>query len=64
LIVGPKTEQKNDRGMRYHAKERMDATGQSAWVFESLNIPVQPTSMILIRMVVAKIEDPSKVEPT
>ena len=38
--------------MRYHAKQRMESTGLSKWVFEPMNIPIQPMSLILVHITV------------
>ena len=62
LVVGPKTERPDDFGMRYHAKDRTSATGAKEWRFESVEASIQATSMILIRITVAKILKPEQVE--
>jgi hypothetical protein len=62
LIVGPKTERPDDLGMRYHAKEGINATGAKLWRFESVETTIQPTSMLLIRVTVAKILEPEKLD--
>jgi hypothetical protein len=49
-------------GIRYHAKDRTDATGVTAWTFESVEISIQPTSMILVRITVAKVLETKKLE--
>lgn len=64
LVVGPKTEQPDDRGMRYHAKEEVKAGGDMVWNFEGAEILVSPTRMILIRIAVAKILDLQTLDTT
>jgi hypothetical protein len=48
--------------MRYDAKERIRATKAFIWKFESMEPPIQPTSMILIRITVAKVLKSKKIE--
>lgn len=62
FIVGPKTESHGSRGHRFHAKETLSFVGspptaQSIWQYEELDIPLVPTSMLLVRVVVAKVKD-------
>lgn len=49
-------EVENGKGMRYHAKERMVASGRSEWVFEEKEVSLLATSMLLVRIVIGKIE--------
>lgn len=44
-------------GVRYHAKERLVAAGVSQWFYEEREIPLYPTSMLLVRVIIAKILD-------
>jgi hypothetical protein len=55
LIVGAKDEGKNDTGKRYHAKERLVGPGRSQWEFEERDVSIAPTSMLLVRVLVAKV---------
>lgn len=62
MIVGPKVETKESRGKRYHAKERFKQGEEgSEWYFEEVDIPVAPANMILVRILVAKTEDESRL---
>lgn len=56
LLMGPKSDRKDDEGVRYHARERVRPEGGSEWVFEELTISMMPTQMILVRIMLAKIE--------
>ena len=44
-------------GVRYHAKERPKLGGGSEWYFEERECPVIPTSMLLVRIMIGKVED-------
>ncbi|PVH73063.1 hypothetical protein DL98DRAFT_59174 [Cadophora sp. DSE1049] len=57
LVIGPKIEGETEQGMRYHAKEVMTGPGQSTWVFEEKSISLLATSMLLVRVMVAKVEN-------
>ncbi|GES66234.1 hypothetical protein ASPCAL11780 [Aspergillus terreus] len=57
LIVGPKAETEGSMGYRYHAKERPNLRQGSEWFFEERNIPLIPTSMLLVRIMVGKVAD-------
>ncbi|KAH8742342.1 hypothetical protein F5883DRAFT_513450 [Diaporthe sp. PMI_573] len=66
LIVGPKTESEGSQGHRFHAKERLGFVGsppvaQSVWQYEELDIPMVPTSMLLVRIVVGKVKSMSRL---
>lgn len=62
MIVGPKTERSDDCRMRYHAKDRTNATGVKVRRFESAETSIQATNMILIRITVTKILELEKLE--
>lgn len=47
--------------MRYHAKERPKQTGGTEWVFEERECPLAPTSMLLVRIMIGKVENKSKL---
>lgn len=48
-------------GVRYHAKERPKLGGGSEWFFEEWECPLAPTSMLLVRVVIGKIEDRNRL---
>lgn len=56
LPVGLKTEFEGGQGMRYHAKERMKEGGGSEWVFEERIMPLAPTNMLLVRVMIGRIK--------
>ncbi|KAH9209878.1 hypothetical protein DL95DRAFT_476114, partial [Leptodontidium sp. 2 PMI_412] len=62
LVVGPKTERPDDQGKRYHAREKIGATGTSEWMYEERDISMVPSNMQLVRVLVAKIEDVGRFE--
>jgi hypothetical protein len=47
--------------VRYHAKERPKLGGGSEWFFEERECPLAPTSMLLVRIVIGKVMDGSRV---
>ncbi|KAK6825583.1 hypothetical protein PG987_013077 [Apiospora arundinis] len=66
LIVGPKRESNTSRGHRFHAKEKMSFVGsppkaQSVWKYEVLEVPMAPTSMQLVRILVGKVKNMSRL---
>jgi hypothetical protein len=64
LLVGPKHEDSNSKGKRFHVKETMttvDGRTQSRWVFEEREIGMNPTAMILVRVVVGKVSNAERV---
>ncbi|KAK6431492.1 hypothetical protein LTR95_012346 [Oleoguttula sp. CCFEE 5521] len=61
LLVGPKSDKKEDEGVRYHARERIKQYGGAEWVFEELSVSMMPTQMILVRLVIAKVENVEKL---
>lgn len=60
-MVGPKNETENGKGTRYHAKERLKPEGGSEWCFEERDCSLTPTNMLLVRIMVAKVEDDSEL---
>lgn len=60
LLVGPKDEVENDRGIRCHVKETM-VDGKSSWYFEERDVPVAPTAMLLVRVLIAKVGNREKL---
>ncbi|KAH9863394.1 hypothetical protein IAQ61_009671 [Plenodomus lingam] len=61
LLVGPKNEVANGKGMRYHAKERIVGSNASEWYFEEREIGLGQTLMVLIRVMIAKVEDRDRI---
>ena len=59
--MGPKFEPEYGTGVRYHAKERMEAGGGSQWFFEERECRLAPTNMLLIRIMVGKVADGSRL---
>ncbi|EQK97991.1 hypothetical protein OCS_06296 [Ophiocordyceps sinensis CO18] len=60
LILGPKFEDDEARGKRFHAKESLSfEQGQrrTVWAFEEREIGMAPTAMILVRILVAKVKN-------
>ena len=57
LLVGPKKEVEDGKGMRYHAKERPRQGGGSEWCYEEVETPLLPTKMLLTRVMVGKVLD-------
>ena len=63
LLVGPKDESDSSQGKRYHVRERFDpATGRNRWDYQGLEIPMQPTGQLLVRITIAKVEKPNRLE--
>ncbi|KFA53510.1 hypothetical protein S40293_06531 [Stachybotrys chartarum IBT 40293] len=67
FIVGPKTESANSYGRRFHAKETMTVEGtppvlKSRWVYENRETSMAPTSMLLTRIVIAKVKDKRRLQ--
>lgn len=56
LLVGPKNDRDDVQGVRYHAREQM-SQGGSTWIFEEKKVRMMPIEMILVRIVLAKIEN-------
>ena len=44
-------------GTRYHAKERLTQTGKTEWYYEEHDTSLTPTSMLLVRIMISKVED-------
>ncbi|KAJ4007793.1 hypothetical protein NW766_009598 [Fusarium irregulare] len=55
LLVGPKAEDDETRGKRFHAKERIYSGTQSVWEFSEQETGTSSTLMILVRIQVAKV---------
>ncbi|KAI3399149.1 hypothetical protein diail_7728 [Diaporthe ilicicola] len=64
LLVGPKYEDSNSKGKRFHVKETMtavDGRTKSRWVYEERDISMNPTAMILVRVVIGKVASAERV---
>lgn len=61
MIIGPKVEQFTDKGIRCHAKEKPKLGGGSEFYFEERDCELVPTSMLLVRITVAKITDKDRL---
>jgi len=48
-------------GARYHAKERPKLGGGTEWFFEDRECPLALTSMLLVRIIVRKVADGSRL---
>ena len=53
-MVGPKKDDKEQPGVRYHAIERIVPPDSTEWVFDQTDVV---TSRLLVRITIAKIED-------
>lgn len=47
--------------MRYHAKESITGPNGSAWVFDERPTSLAATSMLLVRVMIAKVEDKDRL---
>lgn len=56
MLLGPKVETPQGRGVLFHAKETMNQNG-SSWFFEEREISLAPSNMLLVRIVIGKVED-------
>ncbi|RMZ67682.1 hypothetical protein GMOD_00001642 [Pyrenophora seminiperda CCB06] len=58
----PKMEGKEDtsKGMRYHAKEVLGPEGYK-WAFEEKSCRLLPTAMLLVRVMIAKVENKNRL---
>ncbi|KAI9927113.1 hypothetical protein ASPWEDRAFT_298429 [Aspergillus wentii DTO 134E9] len=57
LIVGPKVETRDKRGVRYHVIEEPRFEGGSKWCFKEQSCALNATSMLLVRVMIGKVED-------
>ncbi|EQL02867.1 hypothetical protein G6O67_003290 [Ophiocordyceps sinensis] len=62
LVVGPKKESRNNIGSVFNAKERLTIAGdppalRSVWEYEERDAAAGTTSMLLVRVLVAKVRD-------
>jgi hypothetical protein len=61
LLVGPKVENNETSGKRFHVKERISGT-ESAWEFSEQETGTSSTLMVLVRVQVAKITNMKALE--
>lgn len=61
FLVGPKNERDESRGTRYHAKEALEPGRGSTWSYEEIDISLDATKMILVRILIAKVEDKTRL---
>ena len=59
--MGPKGDKNEGRGARYHARNHATAEADSVWAFEEVRTSLMPTQMILVRVLIAKIENTDKL---
>ncbi|KAI9452331.1 hypothetical protein HD554DRAFT_2179963 [Boletus coccyginus] len=60
LLTGPKVDNENVLGMRYHAREDI-FDGTPEWRFEGVQARVIGSSRLLVRVVIAKVQDKEKL---
>ncbi|RAL17364.1 uncharacterized protein BO97DRAFT_409809 [Aspergillus homomorphus CBS 101889] len=60
LMVGPKIETEGSQGVRFHAKETIQPEG-SQWRLEERPCGLLMTSMLLVRVMIAKIENRARL---
>lgn len=64
FIIGPKREGNGANGRRCHAKESVQIFAgipQNTWMYENREISLQPTSAILVRIVIGKVADRTRL---
>ncbi|KAL9103654.1 MAG: hypothetical protein Q9163_001313 [Psora crenata] len=62
LMTGPRKEDRGSRGLRYHAKDKSRASGQSVWEFEERGLTVgMATQMLLVRILVGKVDKSNRL---
>ncbi|KAJ9609302.1 hypothetical protein H2204_015561 [Knufia peltigerae] len=61
LMVGPKIEKPEKEGVRYHAKEKVGSDGVH-WEFEKRSVSLRPTSMLLVRVLIGKVDDSARLD--
>ncbi|KAG5790717.1 hypothetical protein H9Q69_010230 [Fusarium xylarioides] len=65
ILIGPKKEGAGAQGKRFHATESMtvvNGQAQPVWQFEERDIRMEPTNMILVRVIVGKVRKRDQVE--
>jgi len=61
LLVGPKFEHAASKGTRFHAKNSNPPTVPKTWVFEEAENTLGPNNAQLVRVVIGKIKDKSRL---
>lgn len=65
LIIGPKTESQDATGRRLHAKETLQRMPEgdirNVWSFEDRESTLEPTSAILVRIMIGKVVDVARL---
>lgn len=61
LMIGPKVEKPEKEGVRYHAKEKATSDGIH-WEFEKRPVSLRPTSMLLVRILIGKVDDSARLD--
>ncbi|KAF9693545.1 hypothetical protein EKO04_008470 [Ascochyta lentis] len=64
FIIGPKSEGGSANGRRCHAKEFLQivaGTPEKIWKYENIEISLQPTSAILVRIMIGKVADGARL---
>lgn len=62
MIIGPKIEAPGKLGVRFHAKEKPRVEGGSEWYYEERECQLAPTSMLLVRVLVGKVEQGDRLK--
>ncbi|KAG9253201.1 uncharacterized protein F5Z01DRAFT_637460 [Emericellopsis atlantica] len=67
LMLGPKIETENSKGARYHALEKIRFVGESddpvsTWEYDERESSLLATSMLLVRVIFAKVKDRDRSE--
>ncbi|KIW39650.1 hypothetical protein, variant [Exophiala oligosperma] len=60
-MVGPKVETREKKGVRYHAKEKV-TSDCVRWEFEKKSVSLRPTSMLLVRVLIGKVDDSARLD--
>lgn len=65
--MGPKIEDKESKGARFHAKEKLRLIGTpstpvSVWEYEERESSMMPTAMLLVRVMFGKVKDRNRLE--
>ncbi|RMZ67768.1 hypothetical protein GMOD_00010404 [Pyrenophora seminiperda CCB06] len=64
LIIGPKNPAKHSTGQRHHAKSSIqivDGVAKNVWVYEERASSLQPTSAMLVCIVIGKVIDGARL---
>ncbi|KAF8119968.1 hypothetical protein EV363DRAFT_1408816 [Boletus edulis] len=65
LVIAPKKEKDESRGIRMHAKNVVQIGGTQGWVYEQVDsISLAPTGSSLVRIRIAKIVDTTRLLET